>query len=148
MKKALYKFLHECSEVGCGKNLAYYYKSNNSVQIPTLLVLECPPGWQSFQRSCYYFGTSSSYYLSRADAASLCKSLHESATLPSIHSVEEDQFLQANTASHPFWLGASGFLWVGEQCLRSMETEREKTWDDHICWDRAALVAIVCKLQL
>ena len=149
-------------------------------KIPTLFFPECPDEWQSFLNSCYYFGASLRY-LSWDWATSACKYLHENSTLPSIHSAEEDQFLQANATSHPFWLGASREIrashidpsswtwsdgtamtftawasgqpnnywsWMGERCLRSMETEGEKTWDDHICWDMSAKVAIVCKLQI
>eukprot|EP00091_Calanus_sinicus_P005024 TRINITY_DN15387_c0_g1_i4.p1 TRINITY_DN15387_c0_g1~~TRINITY_DN15387_c0_g1_i4.p1 ORF type:complete len:192 (-),score=42.54 TRINITY_DN15387_c0_g1_i4:25-600(-) len=67
---------------------------------------ECPQGWKSFQTTCYYFGTSNSY-LSWSGATSACRDLHENSTLPSVRSVEEDQFLQTNATSHPFWLGAS-----------------------------------------
>ena len=67
---------------------------------------ECPAEWKSFQESCYYFGSSPSY-LSWAGASSACEDLHENSPLPSVHSCEEDQYMQANTASLPFWLGAS-----------------------------------------
>jgi hypothetical protein len=144
------------------------------------LAPECPPEWQSFQTSCYYFGTCDSY-LTWTGAASVCKDLHENSTLPSVHSVEEDQFLQANATSHPFWLGASreigashvnpsswtwsdgtgtimnytawasgqpnNYYWIGERCVRSIQTEGENTWDDHRCWVQTAM-AVVCKLQL
>jgi len=69
-------------------------------------VPECPQNWINFQTSCYYFGTSPSY-LTWAKAQCACKDLNENSTLPSVHSEAEDQFLQSNTTSHPFWLGAS-----------------------------------------
>jgi hypothetical protein len=138
---------------------------------------ECPDESLSFQESCYFFGSSPSY-LSWAGAASACEDLHENSTLPSVHSLEEDQYLQANTASLPFWLGASRnvgakFLltsswtwsdgtamnytawalgqpnnhWWGERCVRRVEGEGGRTWDDHKCYSKTTL-AVVCKLKL
>ena len=81
----------------------------NLFSFQLFLVPECLPKWIHFQTSCYYFGSSLNYfsYLTWTSAESACKDLHENSTLPSVHSEAEDQFLQSNTTSHPFWLGAS-----------------------------------------
>ena len=122
--------------------------------------------------------------MSWAGAASACKDLHENSTLASVHSLEEDQYLQAckdlkTTTCRPlFWLGASrnvgaNYLlpsswtwsdgtamnytawaigqpnnhWWGERCVRRVEGEGERTWDDHKCYSKTTL-AVVCKLKL
>ena len=93
---------------------------------------ECTSEWKSFQESCYYFGSSPSY-LSWAGAASACKDLHENSTLPSMHSLEEDQYLQANTISLPFWLGASRNVGAN-YLLPSSWTWSDGTAMNYIAW--------------
>merc|ERR1712183_619238 len=66
---------------------------------------ECPTCFESWNSSCYFFGNSSKL-LTWSQANSFCQDVNENATLPIVHSQEEDQFIQSRAPSHPFWLGA------------------------------------------
>ena len=100
---------HPISYLACAENTTTTVAAVETICEPGewLKYPECPPEWQRYEDSCYYFGTTSLYYLSWAKAASLCQGKHKNSTLPSVHSAKEGQFLQDNVSSDQFWLGAS-----------------------------------------
>jgi len=77
----------------------------------TTPVLQCKADWTEFQGHCYKFsGTSNSYYWTSSDA--IC--LGEGGRLASVHSAEEDQFLQSLANGNNYWMGGypSDNTWV------------------------------------
>merc|ERR1719206_629037 len=65
---------------------------------------ECAEGWSSYGESCY--GHPKDNKLSWADAESYCQSWSAGAHLASIHSAEEQKFVQDNFPQN-IWLGGS-----------------------------------------
>ena len=71
----------------------------------TNIVTECPLGWEEWEHSCYYFSPAEKF-MTWNEAEADCQKLNETAHLPSITSLNEDQFVQNNTLGTTFWLGA------------------------------------------
>ena len=65
---------------------------------------DCPDGWLMYQGQCY--GHPKDNKLSWADAESYCQSWSDGAHLASIHSAEEQKFVQDNFPQN-IWLGGS-----------------------------------------
>ena len=71
--------------------------------------LQCKADWTEFQGHCYkYFGSSA--YWTTADV----NCLGEGGRLASVHSAEEDQFLQSLANGNNYWMGGypSDNTWV------------------------------------
>merc|ERR1719206_48905 len=68
------------------------------------LARDCPDGWLMYQGQCY--GHPKENKLSWADAESYCQSWSAGAHLASIHSAEEQKFVQDNFPQN-IWLGGS-----------------------------------------
>jgi len=68
------------------------------------LARDCPDGWLMYQGQCY--GHPKDNMLSWADAESYCQSWSAGAHLASIHSAEEQKFVQDNFPQN-IWLGGS-----------------------------------------
>ena len=68
---------------------------------PTTSIMSCPSGWTDFQDGCYKdFGSSTSTWI---DNDALC--LAEGARLPSIHSKEEENFLNNLSGGGSYFIG-------------------------------------------
>merc|ERR1712013_75598 len=82
---------------------------------------DCPDGWLMYQGQCY--GHPKDNKLSWADAESYCQSWSDGAHLASIHSAEEQKFVQDNFPQN-IWLGGS-------------DASQENTWgwSDGTLWD-------------
>merc|ERR1712227_510952 len=66
----------------------------------TTTAVSCPSGWTEFDENCYKFYSSDrSWY--ESDAACLV----EGATLASVHSVQEDNFLMDLSNGNTYWIG-------------------------------------------
>ncbi|XP_065432193.1 C-type lectin domain family 4 member M-like isoform X2 [Chrysemys picta bellii] len=98
----------------------------------------CPPGWQRFEKSCYFFSTSAKSW---QDAKQFCT--NEGSGLVIVNTEEEQTFL-SNHITHPhvYWLGLSDSAKEGEWrwldgsplsvrqvplCLASLERELSLT---------------------
>ncbi|XP_065432206.1 CD209 antigen-like protein C isoform X6 [Chrysemys picta bellii] len=70
----------------------------------------CPPGWQRFEKSCYFFSTSAKSW---QDAKQFCT--NEGSGLVIVNTEEEQTFL-SNHITHPhvYWLGLSDSAKEGE----------------------------------
>ena len=75
--------------------------STTSTAAPTTTIMTCPSGWTEFQGGCYKFFSSSSETWVIAD--SLC--LAEGARLTSVHSMEEENFLNSLSNGNSYWIG-------------------------------------------
>ncbi|XP_065432168.1 CD209 antigen-like protein C isoform X6 [Chrysemys picta bellii] len=63
--------------------------------------IKCPPGWQQFQKSCYFFSTSDKSW---EDAKQFCTD--HGSHLVIVNTEEEQTFLSnQSTNSHVYWLG-------------------------------------------
>uniref|UniRef100_A0A8C3II15 C-type lectin domain-containing protein n=1 Tax=Chrysemys picta bellii TaxID=8478 RepID=A0A8C3II15_CHRPI len=72
--------------------------------------MKCPPGWQQFQKSCYFFSTSTKSW---QDAKQFCTD--QGSGLVIVNTEEEQTFL-SNHITHPhvYWLGLSDSAKEGE----------------------------------
>nr|XP_008175181.2 C-type lectin domain family 10 member A-like [Chrysemys picta bellii] len=72
--------------------------------------IKCPPGWQQFQKSCYFFSTSAKSW---QDAKQFCTD-HGSGLV--IVNTEEEQMFLSNQITNPdvYWLGLSDSAKEGE----------------------------------
>ena len=71
----------------------------------------CPDHWSAFNGSCYKYSSDSTTW---SNADNLC--LQEGGRLASVHSREEDRFLQSLGVGGTFWLGGypsgnHGWVW-------------------------------------
>ena len=73
---------------------------------------DCPDGWLMYEGKCY--GHPKDNKLSWADAESYCQSWSAGAHLASVHSAEEQKFVQENFPQN-IWLGGS-------------DTDKEGSW--------------------
>uniref|UniRef100_A0A8C3HBI7 C-type lectin domain-containing protein n=1 Tax=Chrysemys picta bellii TaxID=8478 RepID=A0A8C3HBI7_CHRPI len=72
--------------------------------------IKCPPGWQQFQKSCYFFSTSDKSW---EDAKQFCTD-HGSG-LVIVNTKEEQTFLSNQLIEpHEYWLGLSDSVKEGE----------------------------------
>jgi len=85
------------------------------------LARDCPDGWLMYQGQCY--GHPKDNKLSWADAESYCQSWSAGAHLASIHSAEEQKFVQDNFPQN-IWLGGS-----------DASQENTWVWSDGTLWD-------------
>ncbi len=74
----------------------------------------CPPGWEYFQGSCYFFSSS---LMSWDDSQSYCQ--QSSANLVNIGSVEENEFVFNTNALIKRWIGLrdianNQFNWIDD----------------------------------
>ena len=81
----------------------------------------CPEGWLSNEGKCYGHPTANK--LNWTDAEAFCQSWSSGAHLASIHSAEEDQFVQDNFPGN-IWLGGSDTTQEGSW-----------VWSDGTPWD-------------
>ena len=66
----------------------------------TTTAVSCPSGWEEFDQNCYkLYSSTRDWY--EADAACLV----EGATLASVHSVQEDNFLMDLSNGNTYWIG-------------------------------------------
>ena len=81
----------------------------------------CPEGWVSYEGKCY--GHPTRINLNWTDAESFCQNWSPGAHLASVHSAEEQQFVQEGFPRH-IWLGGS-------------DTHKEGSWiwSDGTQWD-------------
>ncbi|XP_065432198.1 asialoglycoprotein receptor 2-like isoform X7 [Chrysemys picta bellii] len=75
-----------------------------------VICTKCPPGWQHFQKSCYFFSTSTKSW---QDAKQFCT--NEGSHLVIVNTVEEQRFLSNHiTEPHVYWLSLSDSAKEGE----------------------------------
>ena len=123
----------------------------------TVIAGDCPEGWLMFGGKCY--GHPKDNKLSWADAESYCQSWSAGAHLASVHSAEEQKFVQDNFPGN-IWLGGSdtnkegSWVWSdgtsfrysdwssgqpdnggsNQDCLKGNWAERPGLkWDDEFC---------------
>ncbi|XP_065275303.1 CD209 antigen-like protein C [Emys orbicularis] len=72
--------------------------------------MKCPPGWQRFEKSCYFFSTSAKSW---QDAKQFCTD--QGSGLVIVNTEEEQTFLSnRNTERNVYWLGLSDSAKEGE----------------------------------
>ncbi|XP_065432209.1 CD209 antigen-like protein C isoform X2 [Chrysemys picta bellii] len=72
--------------------------------------MKCPPGWQRFEKSCYFFSTSTKSW---PDAKQFC--MDQKSGLVIVNTKEEQTFLSNHiTQPHVYWLGLSDSAKEGE----------------------------------
>uniref|UniRef100_A0A674JHW7 C-type lectin domain-containing protein n=1 Tax=Terrapene triunguis TaxID=2587831 RepID=A0A674JHW7_9SAUR len=72
--------------------------------------MKCPPGWQRFEKSCYFFSTSTKSW---PDAKQFC--MDQKSGLVIVNTEEEQTFLSNHiTEPHVYWLGLSDSAKEGE----------------------------------
>ncbi|XP_065275298.1 CD209 antigen-like protein C [Emys orbicularis] len=72
--------------------------------------MKCPPGWQRFEKSCYFFSTSTKSW---PDAKQFC--MDQKSGLVIVNTEEEQTFLSNHiTNPHMYWLGLSDSAKEGE----------------------------------
>ena len=67
----------------------------------TTTALSCPSGWTEFQGNCYRYFSTFEYWM---NAEKYCRD--EDASLVSVHSTEEANFLATLSGNKSFWIGA------------------------------------------
>ena len=119
----------------------------------------CPDSWSEFNGSCYKYSTSSSYWTT-ADTQCLI----EGGRLASVHSAEEDAFLQSLASSNSFWIGGypsgnGSWVWsdgtdfdysnnydgTTNYCLYQQASYYGYGWSSSYC-DRSSSFYYICKL--
>ena len=92
----------------CQQDITSSEQHTTTEQPETSTVLSCPDNWTEFNNNCYQFVSSSMYW---SDADTNC--LKKGGRLTSVHSAEEDKFLQSLASGNSFWLGGypSGDTW-------------------------------------
>ncbi|XP_074917268.1 uncharacterized protein LOC142045975 [Chelonoidis abingdonii] len=72
--------------------------------------MKCPPGWQRFEKSCYFFSTSTKSW---PDAKQFCADQRSGLVI--VNTAEEQRFLSNHiTESNVYWLGLSDSAKEGE----------------------------------
>ena len=76
---------------------------------PTTTPFSCPQGWSVFNGSCYKLSQSTTIW-----TTAMTECLKEGAALTSVHSREEDDFLNDLSNGNSYWLGGypNGNTWV------------------------------------
>nr|XP_032636881.1 LOW QUALITY PROTEIN: C-type lectin domain family 17, member A-like [Chelonoidis abingdonii] len=72
--------------------------------------MKCPPGWQHFEKSCYFFSTSAKSW---PDAKQFCTDQRSGLVI--VNTTEEQRFLSNHiTEPNVYWLGLSDSAKEGE----------------------------------
>ena len=124
--------------------------------------MSCSSGWTEFQGGCYKFYGSSEETWAYSDA--IC--LADGARLTSIHSNEEDAFLNDLANGNSYWIGGypkdSTWVWsdftsldyyidysVDEgQCLFQSSSRYGQGWSSTYCSSTSAEFYFICKQML
>jgi len=122
---------------------------------------DCPAGYTHFGRNCYRFHwLSKSWY--EADAYCLTQGGH----LPSVHSYQEEKFLQKLSGENIYWLGAypksssaAGWVWSdgtewdydkyisnGRSSTECLYMDDTAYWRKNYCSNSYPSVNVICKI--
>ena len=135
--------------------------STTSTASPTTTAMSCPSGWTEFQRGCYKLFSSSETWVI---ADSLC--LAEGARLTSVHSMEEEDFLNSLSNGNSYWIGGypkdNSWVWSdfssfdyqhgydnnNDQCLYQYYSHIGSGWSSHSCATTNYEYYRICKLVM
>ena len=129
----------------------------------TTTTMSCPSGWSEFQGGCYKFYGSSTETWHLADATCLT----EGARLTSVHSVEEESFLNDLANGNSYWIGGypkgiSTWVWSdftsfdfdndystsSDQCLVQSSSHYGSGWSSSYCSSSSYEYYFICKQML
>ena len=127
--------------------------------------LACPRDWERFEGNCYrLFESSSNAFDTWFEAEAKC--MIEGATLTSVHSQEEDNFLKDLSNGNSYWIGAypkeSSWIWsdftefdftnfytvTSRMCLYQDSSYYSNGWSSAPCAASYPSIQCICKLFL
>ena len=113
--------------------------STTSTAAPTTTIMTCPSGWTEFQGGCYQFFGSTTETWVVADAFCLAAG----ARLTSVHSEEEEDFLNGLSNGNNFWIGGypSDNTWVWQTA-----SHFGQGWSSSYCSSTSYEYYFICKL--
>ena len=134
--------------------------TTTTTPLPTTTSLSCQEGWSAFNGSCYKLFTSQQTWVT-----AMTECLKEGAALTSVHSREEEDFLNDLADGNGYWLGGypDGNTWVWADytdfdythdynlspgngyCLVQSGNQYGKGWSSTYCSSSSYQYRYICK---
>ena len=128
---------------------------------PTTTPFSCQPGWSAFNGSCYKFF----YDSTQTWTSAMTECLTEGAALTSVHSREEDDFLNDLAEGNSYWLGGypndNTWVWAdytdfdythnygltpgSGNCILQPSSTYGSGWNDYPCSSSSYRYNYICK---